>query len=115
MVYSNKIEKWMDNFLWFQKMFYKYGKSPFSIYLLEVRNADWSKQQSKELGYFMRFLIKFTQKFFQGEQTNHEFFQSILKEQSYNILVHPYTQTSRGIGCSLQTTFQVNTSDLGVN
>jgi len=45
MIYSNKIEYWIDNFLWFQKMFYKYGINPFNVYLLEVRNVEWLPQQ----------------------------------------------------------------------
>lgn len=115
MVFSNKIENWIENFLWFQKMFIKYNKDPFSIYLLEVRNSGWSKEQSINMAFFMRFLVKFTKHFFQGEKSNKEFFSEILNSHSYNILQHPYTQTYRGIGCSLQTTFQINTQDLGVN
>ena len=34
MLYWN-IEKWKDNFLWFQEMFCKYDIHPFNLYLLE--------------------------------------------------------------------------------
>jgi hypothetical protein len=29
MIYSNQIEQWIDNFIWFQDMFKKYDISPF--------------------------------------------------------------------------------------
>jgi hypothetical protein len=47
MIYSNKIEKWIDNFLWFQEMFEKYEIPYWHIYLLEVRNVEWTKTQLK--------------------------------------------------------------------
>jgi len=40
MIYSNNIERWKDNFLWFQENFKKYDIPWLSMYLLEVRNVE---------------------------------------------------------------------------
>ena len=119
MVYSNKIEYWMDNFLWFQKMFYKYGINPFNLYLLEVRNVEWLPQQQVDLGVFVRFLTIFAHKLF-GYMGN-----TIVVDEndrkrresytSWNILSSPFSKTYRGIGCSLQTTLQLSVQELTVS
>lgn len=57
MVYSNGIEYWVDNFMWFIKMFLKYNivkledlkfLPRFPIYLLEVRNPEWKRKHMIE-------------------------------------------------------------------
>jgi len=59
MIYSNHIDKWIDNFIWFQDKFKEYDIYPFVLYLLEVRNAEWNKSQIIDMGIFMRFLVKY--------------------------------------------------------
>lgn len=115
MIYSNQIEQWIDNFIWFQGMFKKYDISPFQLYLLEVRNAEWNKSQIIEMGIFMRFLVKYYLKYFQNNnpyQAQKMIFQNKL---DFNILTHGFSSIGRGIGCSLQTTTQLNTSDLSIS
>lgn len=113
MVYSNKIEYWMDNFIWFQKKFYEYGINPFGLYLLEVRNYEWTQKQIAEYQIFMRFLVKFLFKVFQKNDL--KIMNELLnKHYNFNTLSSIFTKTQRGIGCSLQTSFMVNTQDLSI-
>jgi len=42
MIYSNMIEYWSDNFLWFMRNYVKYGIPLNNLYLLEIRNVEWS-------------------------------------------------------------------------
>ena len=101
MVHSNGIERWRDNFLWFQENFARYKISWANIYLLEVRNMEWTIDQTKELGRFLRFLIEWVAK-------NHPDFRTF----PFNILAHPFVQVGRGIGCSIQSSIQLRLGDL---
>ena len=57
MVYSRKIEDWKQNFLWFQEQFEKYDIPFDNIYLLEIRNAEWTDEQLYHYSEFLEFLI----------------------------------------------------------
>ena len=60
MIYSNNIENWKQNWLWFQEKFEEKG-IPFSnIYLLEIRNEEWSERQIKDYSEFLDFIVEWT-------------------------------------------------------
>jgi len=109
MIYSNRIEYWKDNWLWFQENFKKYDIPFNSIYLLEVRNVEWSVEQVREFGKFLKFLIQWTFEFF---GRNKETFSSFILGGGFNILQSIFTTTGRGIPCSIQSTLSVRTGDL---
>ncbi len=111
MVYSNGIEYWIDNFLWFQRMFYKFGIQPSNIYLLEVRNYEWTPEDQLEFGYFIRFLVKLNKQFqkFFGTDSH-----QLINEMNWNILNHLNPVTYRGIGCTLQTSISINVQSLSI-
>ena len=56
MIYSKNIENWKDNFLWFKENLEKRGASVWSVYLLEVRNEEWTQTEIKHFQDFVRFL-----------------------------------------------------------
>jgi len=110
MIYSEGIEKWPENFLWFQKMFKKY-QIPFqSIYLLEVRNANWTIHQCQELEKFMNFLVKWTWDHF--NHSEEEMLNFLFKGKGFNILTNGLSTIGRGIGCSIQSTMMLRLGDL---
>lgn len=88
MIYSNRIEHWKNNFLWFQENFKKYDLPFWNIYLLEVRNVEWTSKQCTEMGKFMRFLIQWTFNFFNGNKK--EFLNFIFRNGGFNILQNPW-------------------------
>lgn len=110
MVYSEEIEKWKDNWLWFQENFKKRDISFFNIYLLEVRNSEWSLQQTKELSEFVRWLIEWTWDLCNRDLKT--FFDCLFARKGYNILNSPLSQIGRGIGCSIQSLLTVRLGDL---
>ena len=113
MVYSELIEKWKKNFLWFQKNFKKFGIPFGNIYLLEVRNAEWSKPQIKEFMDFINFLIDWTYRI--PCKKNPDFFHDFLfRRKGYNVLSNSLTTVGRGLGCSLQSTLHVRLGDLAI-
>lgn len=113
MVYSELIENWKKNFLWFQKNFKKFGIHFFNIYLLEVRNAEWNKKQIKEMINFIDFLVEWSYRV-PCERNGDKFADLIFKKRGYNILSNAFSNTGRGIGCSIQATLMVRLGDLTI-
>lgn len=115
MIYSNHIDKWIDNFIWFQDKFKEYDIYPFVLYLLEVRNAEWNKSQIIDMGIFMRFLVKYYLAKFQKNDPKLAQKMIFNNRLDFNILTHGFNSIGRGIGCTLQTSFQLNTSNLSIS
>jgi radical SAM protein with 4Fe4S-binding SPASM domain len=106
MIYSYNIENWIDNFLWFYYL-------TDQLYLLEVRNAEWTEEQSRQLFFFMKFIIHFL--FQQAGKNKEEFFKMINKtNRGYNILLSPFMRIGRGMGCSMQSTLNFQMNDLSI-
>lgn len=111
MIYSELIENWKKNFLWFQENFAKHDIAWRNIYLLEVRNMEWQDNQIAEFAKFIEFLIKWTFKNpCQGSLTS--FMDFLFNGRGYNILASPLTSCGRGIGCSIQSAFHLRLGDL---
>ncbi|RLI04040.1 MAG: hypothetical protein DRP00_00175 [Candidatus Aenigmatarchaeota archaeon] len=109
MVYSELIENWRDNFLWFQSMFKKHNIPWWNLYLLEVRNVEWSRKQIYHLGEFIKFLLDWSYK-----KTRGNLLDFILRMKGFNILSNPVTRVGRGIGCSIQSVMNVRLHDLAI-
>jgi len=112
MIYSKNIEKWKDNFLWFQDMLKKYDIPFHSVYLLEVRNVEWSAKQIYEFGEFIKFLIDWSWKFVGYDIGRYRDF--LFKLKGFNILSSPLTRVGRGIGCSVQSSIYLRPGDLTI-
>ena len=113
MIYSELIEKWEDNFLWFQSMFKKFDIPFDGVYLLEVRNVEWSKLQLKEYANFLKFLIKWTFKN-PCKSGVSNYLDFVFRRRGYNILSNCLTTIGRGVGCSLQSCLYVRLGDLAI-
>jgi hypothetical protein len=109
MVYSNNIEKWKDNFLWFQENVEKYGLSWKAPYLLEVRNQEWTRQQLKDFYKFYRFITKYAYE--KSGVTKKGFPQYAHDNKLFNVFTL-FGKVGRGTGCSIQTTIQLRLGDL---
>lgn len=122
MIYSNKIDFAIKNFLWFQYMFKKHNIPWFNIYLLEVRNKGWNKQQVNKFKEFLKFVYNWVlHEKLNGDKRyfiDHFIFKNP-NEPEKNLrnmnLFNEFSTISRGIGCSLQTTLFVKLQDLTVN
>lgn len=106
MIYSNNIENWIDNFLWYQH------ESPTSLYLLEVRNSEWTPEQNMHLFYLMRFIINYINK--QAMDLGISVGEYIGQTRGFNLLVQPFTTIGRGLGCSLQSTLNISMNTMNL-
>ena len=109
MVYSEEIENWKKNWRWFQEKFEEYDMPFNQIYLLEVRNREWSKEQINEFGEFLKWLIDWT-----VEKVGKERLLDFIFNDGYNILSHSFCTVGRGIGCSIQSTVFLRLADMGI-
>lgn len=112
MVYSNNIDRWKDNFLWFQEMYKKYDIPWSNLYLLEVRNTEWSDQQIRDYAEFIKFLVRWTWDM-TGQNVN-SYINFVFKGKGFNILTGPLTTIGRGMGCSLQSAVYLRVGDLAL-
>ena len=113
MIYSNNIEKWIDNFNWFQENFSRFGINWKNLYLLQVRNKEWTRAQDKELYHFIKYIINWT-----WEKCNKnikEYFNFLYdNSRGFNILNWLDCDISRGYGCSLQTELSIRLNDMKI-
>lgn len=112
MIYSQNIEKWKDNFLWFQSMFKKFDIPWNNIYLLEVRNPEWTPEKTIEFGKFIEFLIEWTYK--QCGDDFERYINFVVRGKGFNILASPIIKIGRGIGCSIQSMIYLRLGDLKI-
>jgi len=112
MVYSNTVHLWRDNFLWFQRMFEKHGISFWNLYLLEVRNPEWTIKQIKDFGKFIEFLIKWSWNRVGGNFDAYINF--LFQGKGFNILNSGVSTIGRGLGCGYQSNFYVRLGDMGI-
>ncbi len=113
MIGPDFIHNWIKNFDWFQEMFKKYDIPWYNVYLLEVRNPEWTKAQCNDLTKFMRYLVNWV---FNGpaERNPNKWMQLIFGRKGFNILSNPLTRTGRGMGCSFQSDIYLRLGDLSV-
>ena len=112
MVYSDSIHLWRENFLWFQEMFKKHRIPWHMLYLLEVRNPEWSNTQIKEFGKFIEFLIKWSWNKCGSNYDNYSAF--LFQGKGFNILNSPLSSIGRGLGCGYQTSIYTRLGDLSL-
>jgi radical SAM protein with 4Fe4S-binding SPASM domain len=112
MVNSVLIENWKDNFLWFQEKMKEHNIVPWSLYLLEVRNSEWTDRQYKHFIEFLDFLVGWTFDFCNRDKN--KFIEAVFHQKGFNILMNSFSQTGRGIGCSIQATLQVRLGNLTI-
>jgi len=115
MIYSKGIDLWEKNFLWFQEMFDKFNINWQSLYLLEVRNYEWTLDQIKEFYRFIRFVVRWAiDRLRQENIPDDKILQEIYRRRLFNIF-SAFFGTGRGIGCSIQSSMQLRLGDLTVS
>ena len=113
MVYSKNIEKWKDNFLWFQEQFEKYKISWKNLYLLQVRNVEWTDDQLKEFYDFIYFLCEWSSN--KKKEEGKDLIDFIFNEKGFNILSQCFhSKNNKGLPCAIQTELTIRVSDLKV-
>jgi len=117
MVSPENIHVWIDNFDWWMKYISRiYNISKVEalsrLYLLEVRNPNWT---TLELGHLTDFIFHMTKRVFDIYGNNPaDFVRSFLTGKSLNFYHPVLSSIGRGIGCSIQSCFTVRLGDLTI-
>jgi len=112
MVYAEGIENWEKNFLWFQEKFKEFDIPWNNLYLLEVRNNNWTDEQINKLAEFMEFLVLWLWN--KVGQDSVKFFSHLFKRGGFNILTNSLVRVGRGIGCGIQSGIHLRLGDLSI-
>jgi len=112
MLYSKGIERWEKNFLWFQEMLEKHDLDWYGMYLLEIRNKEWSREEITRFGGFIEFLIEYSWN--KCDKDIDRFLSFLFKHRGFNILTAALSTVGRGLGCSLQSVLYVRIGDLAI-
>ena len=110
MVYSDGIEFWKENFLWFQAKLKEYELPFDGMYLLEVRDKEWTTKQLEVYGQFIEFLVEWASEHLGDTDKLVDF----ILQRGFNILKSAITTVGRGIGCSVQSVLFVRMGDLAI-
>ena len=112
MIYSNNIEKWKENFNWFQENFSIFGINWQNLYLLQVRNKEWTREQDRELYEFIKYIINWTWK--KCNKNIKEYFNFLFNEnKGFNIL-NWLNIVHNGYSCSIQQELSIRLNDMKV-
>jgi radical SAM protein with 4Fe4S-binding SPASM domain len=111
MIYSDNVEHWQKNWLWWQEKMEEYEIPMGSIYLLEVRNKEWNRDQIKEFYKFTRFLVNWTWNKVKDFVSPEKFPLYVFEQKTFNMF-NMFSTMSRGVGCSVQSALQLRLGDL---
>jgi len=124
MVSAFSVEKWIENYKWWEKQFNKWDMNISALMMLEVRNDDWTEEKITAYTSFLNFLID---KYFEEEcGKNVEVFSNRLMNIRNYIpqKIHPaelagYTpwalpETDSFIGCTCANELTVRLGDLAI-
>ena len=119
MVAAETIEHWKDNFEWFKQMHKKYQIDIKHLYLLEVRNANWTKEKIEYFIDFINYLMDeayyniFNQdkdmflKFLWGDE-------SVTPLPGWNILSSHLREPRSGASCTIGKHLMIRISDFTI-
>ena len=116
MIAPSTIHLWEKNFLWFMDMFKKYDMDPKDLYLLEVRNANWTTKNLQDYKHFCEFVMDWI-----WDYTLHnpkEFLQFFCVDTikhyvgGFNFLGAQFFSNHSAPGCTIQNYLFVRMGDL---
>lgn len=116
MIAPSTIHIWKENFLWFVDMFKKYDMNIEDLYLLEVRNANWTKQNLADYEDFCKFILDWLWDYY-----NHDkdvFLKNFFPDGdnhitgAFNFLGGPFDNPGECAKCTIQNYMFVRVGDL---
>ena len=112
MVYSRGIADWKRNFEWFQSMMHKHQISWDNLYLLQIRNPKWTKEQNDACYDLARYLLRY--EFVRSGGTAETFLTHYFDTPNggFNLCRNTILRPGRGLTCALQENLSIRASDL---
>lgn len=114
MLYYDTIDKWKDNFDWYQSRFKKYNFDYDSLYLLAVRNEGWTTQNCADLYNFIKYIIKDSWEHYHKDFDKYYYFLFNGPGRGFNILSSYLINNGHGATCTIQSDLSVKLLDLTI-
>lgn len=76
MISPENVSAWKENFLWYEDIMNRHHMNFFDLYILEVRNYNWTEESYKAYEDFLLFVLDYMRKKF---KTDDEFLDWVLK------------------------------------
>lgn len=116
MIHSKGINLWPENYMWFiEKIMHYYNldekEASKKMFLLEVRNPDWSREELIDLKSFIEFLLEHNYPLYKD---NEDFIKNYLLNKSVSMFTRIPSTNHHGITCSIQHSFSVRLGDLSI-
>lgn len=117
MIGAKGINKWIDTIDWFYQNISKYfnlsedDKVFRKVYLLEVRNPDWTDEELKYFDEFIEHLVDISYKIVNDPV---KYINLLRKELNINLFSQFISSVGRGIGCSIQQSLAIRLGDLAL-
>lgn len=108
MIHSSNIDTWKKNFDWFIDMYGSYSLPLQTLYLLEVRNYDWSLSDCYKLYELMVYIVEKLYQIFGDGLVD------FIKDSGLNILRGFLGSMHKGLGCSMPTTLPIRVADYAI-
>lgn len=116
MIAPSTIHIWKENFLWFADMFKKYDMDIRELYLLEVRDANWTKENLKDYEDFCNFILDWLWNYdnHDPKQFLNDFFPNGKTHSTgaFNFLGGPFIDGGNQAKCTIQNYLFVRVGDL---
>ena len=109
MIYFDHIEKWKDNFLWFQDMMIKHDITDKNLFLLEVRNDGWDKTTINHAYKFYEFITEYILK---NNETKS--IKEIIDNDLHFNVFSIFMSSGKALSCSYETALAIRASDLKI-
>lgn len=116
MISAYGIEKWMDNYKWWQYMFAKYHLNPFEYGMyLEVRNDEWTIDKINHYVEFLNYMIDYDFNELLGSDLSN-FITEVIVVGTNKKGYFPYVLLNEGntYNCSVDTSLIVRLGDLAI-
>lgn len=117
MIYSNNIENWKKNFDWFMEMHDKHNIDWRTLYLLEVRDYNWNREQIEQYADLLVHMLNYA--YDRCQREGHDFISYFYKRNennhwnmAFNILFSLFCKTGTGVSCSLQNSVMIRAADM---
>lgn len=114
MVSAYSIEKWIDNYDWWDMMAKKYGYDINKVMMLEVRNDDWTDDKIDQYLKFLNYVFDKTYQEFGYDKTKmcELIFKIVPEYKRYcNLNLITHNNIAR---CSIQKSLQIRLGDLAI-
>lgn len=115
MVAASGIEKWIDNYKWWNQMYKKFDMDPYNYGMyLEVRNDDWTLEKIHEYLKFLNFMMDYDYKNYVDSNLDNFISEAIPEENQKGYFPYVILDQGKYWGCGVDTMLIVRLGDLAI-